>query len=343
MLWQEPSEKNPFLILPGLPSGNFIKLDSVRVSDSGLKIGVSSEFIKEWRHGPDRETPAAVGKSLEVIVRGFSELIRFSQGRTKVSTKADPYDFVTEVDGGIEALFKIWLYKHLPHHKVIGEEGVKPSVTEDDYVWVVDPIDGTTNFVEMSPNVAVHLGCIHRDELWFSLVALPFEDLVIYGPNEQGGLSGISLPDSLDEFTKAIGTEYMTSRPIEVSAIDALSKRFEFDMFRIRSIGVNIIAILKAENFVFYKPKAKAWDVVAPLGVLWIGLKGWFDIELYPVDTEMFDSKAVSPISPFCLSQWRHCPLDSEAKNSFRIGFIMVTPKSQPELKQGILETFHSD
>lgn len=87
-------------------------------------------------------------------------LIRESFSRTiKVAYKTDASDLVTEMDQAIEQFFASKIKTHYPEHKMLGEEGFGDEVTQlNGIVWLVDPIDGTMNFVHMQKHFAISVG-----------------------------------------------------------------------------------------------------------------------------------------------------------------------------------------
>ena len=70
-------------------------------------------------------------------------------------------DPVSEVDRAVEALVRERVAVRFPGHGVIGEEVDEPA-GDADYLWVIDPIDGTANFVNGFPLFAVSIGVLHR-------------------------------------------------------------------------------------------------------------------------------------------------------------------------------------
>src|SRR5450759_219498 len=67
--------------------------------------------------------------------------------RLQVNTKA-PNDFVTEVDHAAEAAVIETLLASYPGHGILAEESGRAHGAKDsDYVWIIDPLDGTTNFI----------------------------------------------------------------------------------------------------------------------------------------------------------------------------------------------------
>ncbi len=91
------------------------------------------------------------------IVRRAGELAMSFYGRVTPSEKPDK-SFVTEADKAVEAFLRSELTKHFPGTEVLGEE-VEQEVTSA-VVWVVDPIDGTANFVAGIPIWAVSVGLV---------------------------------------------------------------------------------------------------------------------------------------------------------------------------------------
>ncbi|MBB6443693.1 inositol monophosphatase family protein [Bacillus benzoevorans] len=92
------------------------------------------------------------------------EIIKSSLSRTlKIKTKSNPNDLVTEMDQAIEQFFIKNIKETYPGHRIIGEEGFGDKVTQlDGIVWLIDPIDGTVNFVHMQRNFAISIG-IYED------------------------------------------------------------------------------------------------------------------------------------------------------------------------------------
>src|SRR5262245_4915755 len=108
----------------------------------------------------------------EIIVRSMNRLESLqitSKGRN---------DFVTEVDRAAENEIIGHIRKHYPAHAFLGEEsGSTPGKNgETDTVWIIDPLDGTTNFLHGFPQFAVSIACRHRGRL---------EHAVVYDPLRQ--------------------------------------------------------------------------------------------------------------------------------------------------------------
>lgn len=81
-------------------------------------------------------------------------------------------DFVSEVDRAAEAEIVRTIQRFYPDHAILGEEGGASGDSET--VWIIDPLDGTTNFLHGIPHYAVSIGITHRGKLAHG---------VIYDPN----------------------------------------------------------------------------------------------------------------------------------------------------------------
>jgi myo-inositol-1(or 4)-monophosphatase len=86
--------------------------------------------------------------------------IRNSFNKTlNIQTKSNPNDLVTNIDKEIEQFFINKIRKVFPNHRILGEEGFGDEIGHlDGVVWIIDPIDGTMNFIHQQRNFAISLG-----------------------------------------------------------------------------------------------------------------------------------------------------------------------------------------
>jgi myo-inositol-1(or 4)-monophosphatase len=69
-------------------------------------------------------------------------------------------DFVTQIDKECERVIKEIISEAFPDHAFLGEEGGREGNPDAEYVWVIDPLDGTTNFIHNIPQFAVSIACL---------------------------------------------------------------------------------------------------------------------------------------------------------------------------------------
>ena len=80
-------------------------------------------------------------------------------------TEKSQHDFVTEVDRAAEALIAEVLTQGEPDSVIVGEELSPKRQPQGELVWIVDPLDGTTNFLHGYPQYAVSIGCLMEGKL----------------------------------------------------------------------------------------------------------------------------------------------------------------------------------
>ncbi|MFC4404709.1 inositol monophosphatase family protein [Gracilibacillus xinjiangensis] len=99
----------------------------------------------------------------EWVYEAGEKIREHMQRQFQIDTKSNPNDLVTEVDKATEQFFAEKIKNTHPDHKLIGEEGYGDKVENvDGVIWIIDPIDGTMNFVHQKRNFAISIG-IYQD------------------------------------------------------------------------------------------------------------------------------------------------------------------------------------
>lgn len=116
---------------------------------------------------------------LEFAVRmareaGKIHLAYFRSDKLAIRTKSNVYDVVTRADKESEELIAGMIAERYPGHAVLGEEGGSRGSAESDWRWVVDPLDGTTNYSQGLPVFAVSIALQHKDETVVGVVYAPY-------------------------------------------------------------------------------------------------------------------------------------------------------------------------
>jgi myo-inositol-1(or 4)-monophosphatase len=131
---------------------------------------------------------------VDVARRAAGRAAAYLRGATPVPAAAwiekGRHDFVTEADRRAETLITETLMRDVPGSTVVGEELSPGSAPSGDVVWLVDPLDGTTNFLHGYPQYAVSIGCLARGELCVGVVHDVPRDLVYWGATGLGAWGG---------------------------------------------------------------------------------------------------------------------------------------------------------
>src|SRR6185503_6270049 len=113
----------------------------------------------------ETEARAAVGRAAEHLIAAHEGHVG---GREKVEFKGE-VDLVTATDRELERILVEHITDAFPDHAVVAEEGTaaKVAAASAEYVWYIDPLDGTTNFAHAYPHFAISVGLAHRGETVF--------------------------------------------------------------------------------------------------------------------------------------------------------------------------------
>jgi len=109
----------------------------------------------------------AARKAAELIERSFERVDLIT-----IETKSRN-DFVTEVDKAAEKEIIYHLRKAYPDHSIRGEEGGVQVGKNPDYEWVIDPLDGTTNFIHGVPHFSISIACKYKGQIEHAVVLDP--------------------------------------------------------------------------------------------------------------------------------------------------------------------------
>src|SRR5271154_1293123 len=99
-------------------------------------------------------------KVAETAARAGGAVLRHWLGRFAVREKG-PSDLVTEADTASQEAIRGGVAKHFPEHGFIGEEDAAANRANHEYCWIVDPLDGTTNYVHQVPHYCVSVALTH--------------------------------------------------------------------------------------------------------------------------------------------------------------------------------------
>jgi myo-inositol-1(or 4)-monophosphatase len=109
----------------------------------------------------------AARKAGDLIVRASDDMDRVGF-RTKGAA-----DYVTDIDIAAEKEILYHLNKAYPEHRFLCEESGLSGNEDSEYTWIIDPLDGTSNFMRGIPHYAVSIACLHRGKI---------EHAVVYDP-----------------------------------------------------------------------------------------------------------------------------------------------------------------
>ena len=207
----------------------------------------------------------------------FTREIAFESGKVlnnyfgnikSINKKTSSIDLVTEADLSSEKILIDKIYKKYPDHTIITEESDLKNKNSD-FRWVIDPLDGTTNFVHNLPIFAVSIALQYKQKTVLGVVYNPAADKMFYATINNGS--------------------YLNEKPINISSSNTLSNSLiatgfpylhddrwdlSFDIFkiiysktrgirRLGSAALDLCFVAMGRFEGFYEFNLKPWDICA--------------------------------------------------------------------------------
>ena len=122
----------------------------------------------------------AAEKASRALIRDFGEIEKL-----QVSIKG-PSDFVSNADLKAEKIIIEELKKARPYYSIISEEDGSEKNKDKNNTWIIDPIDGTTNFLHGIPHFAISIALKSNDEIVSGLIYDPIKDEMFYAEKDNG-------------------------------------------------------------------------------------------------------------------------------------------------------------
>jgi myo-inositol-1(or 4)-monophosphatase len=119
-------------------------------------------------------------KASKVLIRDFGEIEKL-----QVSKKG-PSDFVTNSDIKAEKIIIEELKKARPHYSIISEENGTENNKDKNNTWIIDPIDGTINFLHGIPHFAISIALKSNEEIVSGLIFDPIKNEIFFAEKENG-------------------------------------------------------------------------------------------------------------------------------------------------------------
>ena len=193
--------------------------------------------------------------------------------RLRVSRK-DQNDFVTEVDQACEAAIIEILSTAYPAHGFLGEEtgltlGCKTITEHPDNLWIIDPLDGTTNFIHGMPVYAVSIALMQKNQITQAVVYDPSRDELFVASKGKGAYVNdrrlrVSKLDRLDE--ALIGTGFPFKQQDKIDAYLALFKQVSSRAAGLRRPGaaaIDLAYVAAGRYDGFFEMGLMPWDAAA--------------------------------------------------------------------------------
>ncbi len=224
--------------------------------------------------------PGAADMDDQGQVRRFraAREIAYEAGRTALEYFRDPgalevvskgrHDFVSQADLAVEALIRKRLHALFPDDGFLGEEsGGAPDPRDSGGIWVIDPIDGTTNFINRVPVWCVSIAYVRQCRIEAGVVYDPNADELFAARRGHGAFCGetpisVNTAKSLAQGTVGIG---YSARTPAATAVDSIRRLLDAGgIYQRNGSGALMLAYVGAGRLIGYlEAHINAWDCLA--------------------------------------------------------------------------------
>ena len=205
----------------------------------------------------------------EVLAKYFAEGVVVDQ-----KNDAESYNLVSVADVEAEQAIVDVIRRKFPDHSVLGEESHHDDVRAE-HLWVVDPLDGTNNFVHGIPHYAVSIAYYHHGVGQCGVVFNPsrndwYEATAGGGAFHNGSPANVCRDDALDKVLVSVGFYYDRGKMMEAT-LAAIGDLFREQIHGIRRFGTAALDLIQVGCGLFggyFEYQLSPWDFAA--GVLFV-------------------------------------------------------------------------
>jgi myo-inositol-1(or 4)-monophosphatase len=210
------------------------------------------------------------GDFVTSLCREAGRIARARWGTPLQITRKGQVDLVTDVDLELQGVIGETITRRFPEHVVLGEEGAQEeSARQAEYLWLVDPLDGTTNYVHGHPCFCVSLAMAHRGEVLLGCIYDPLRDELFYaakgeGASLNGTLIAVSRTDSLLSSLLSTGFPYERAslKDSNVACLGRLINRIQ-GVRRSGSLALDLAYVAAGRLDGHWEFHVKPWDTAA--------------------------------------------------------------------------------
>jgi len=216
----------------------------------------------------------ACRKASKSLIRDFGEIENL-----QVSVKG-PGDFVTASDKNVEKILIEELQKARPNYSILSEE-IGKIENDDSFRWIIDPIDGTANFLHGIPHFAISIGLEHNKEIICGIVYDPIKDEMFVAEKGNGSYLNnqrirVSSRSKLKDCIIFTGGPRKESedRELALSEYKNFSSKVLIPIRKLGSAALDLAYVSAGRCDGFWQRGLNYWDIAA--GIILVKESGGF-------------------------------------------------------------------
>ncbi len=190
-----------------------------------------------------------------------------NESKYSVKAKGDRRNLVTDMDIAIEKFLRDKIQEHYPKDSIIGEESYKGTLDEPSkYLWYIDPIDGTSNFVKQGENYCTMIALFREGVPVLSYIYDIVKGILYWAGKSIGAFENLNVikqPDNqgLGESTSSLDIRRMSKKNYFLDIVDA-----SFNVRSIGSAGLDGAKVITGSFGAYINASGGPWDY-APLAL----------------------------------------------------------------------------
>lgn len=210
-------------------------------------------------------TSMFIDTAIEAAQKAGKLILNLFHKDIEITTKLDQ-SILTEADLKADSLIKNIIHENFPSHDIFSEESGRENKSSD-YLWLIDPLDGTTNFSVHNPFFAVSISLLQNQNPLLGVVYSPFlDELFIAETNKGASLN--NQPISINkEATENSFLAYANGRDIDSRRrMVKIFEKLKIRNNKIRQVGaaaLELCFVASGRFGAFIMPGMNAWDVFA--------------------------------------------------------------------------------
>ncbi|MDO5375865.1 MAG: inositol monophosphatase family protein [Staphylococcus rostri] len=207
-----------------------------------------------------------------LVLEAGNNLRQWMTEALEIETKSNPNDLVTNVDKAVEQFLVDQITTTYPQHQIIGEEGHGHDVAAlEGITWVIDPIDGTLNFVHQGENFAISVGVFKEGKPCAGFVYDVMRDTLYHAKAGFGAYQNERLLEpvadtALAQSIIAVNANWLAGKPISPVLEPVVSASRSTRAYG--SAALEIVHVATGQLAAYMTPRLQPWDYAGGMIIL---------------------------------------------------------------------------
>lgn len=202
---------------------------------------------------------AIINQNMKAWLLDLREFIH-SNREYKIDEKVDFRDLVSEVDIAVEKKLTEHINSLPGTQTILGEESNNDVNVMADHLWVIDPIDGTSNFIKQADDYGILVAYFQKGEPMLSYIYEVKTNTLVVAEKDQGVTINDKLISAPENF--ALDEAFVSINPRKMNGTNLMSflAKNGFDLRFLGSSASDALRVVEGKNGAFISPESEPWD-----------------------------------------------------------------------------------